>query len=168
MKKPKQQTPPYKPRRFTDRAGRSWNIDVSADTIRRVKRHLDVQLLDAVDPDSDLCASLGTDAALLVDVLYVVCMPDCERRGVSDEDFGRALAGDAMEEAAEALLRACADFFSNPRRQAVHRLLDRGNQIRQTLTAAGLETANHPAFDAALQSFAATIAGPSATGSPAS
>lgn len=121
-------------RGFTDNAGRHWSIDVTLATVRRVKRLLDVQLLDAVDPEAELCARLGVDACLLADLLYVVCLPQADERGVSDEEFGRALAGDAVEEASEALLRAVVDFFPNRVQRAHrHKLLDRAKSLQTHL-----------------------------------
>lgn len=121
-------------RGFTDASGRHWVLDVTVATVRRVKRLLDVQLLDAVDPEAELCSRLGVDACLLADVLYVVCLPQADERGVSDEEFGRALAGDAIEEASEGLLRAVCDFFPNRVQRAVrHRMLDRAKSLQTHL-----------------------------------
>lgn len=154
-------------RQFVDSAGRTWSIVITVATLRRVKHALRVQLLDAVNPDAKLCAQLGLDACLLADCLYLVCEEQCRDRGVSDEEFGRALAGDAIGEAAEALLRGIADFFPNrAQRMARHRLLDRGTKLLRTLeqTAMGGE----PTFEAALTSFAERLSTGNASASPAS
>ena len=63
------------------------------------------------DVDGTLLEKLINDPILLCDVIYCVCMEEADSRGVSDEDFGRAMAGDAIELATTALLEELVDFF---------------------------------------------------------
>ena len=51
--------------------------------------------------------------------------PQADDQNVTDEDFGRAMAGDSIADATMALLRSIADFFSNARERAmIHQMLD--------------------------------------------
>jgi len=79
--------------------GRAWNVEINVDAIKRVRGTCGVDLLDASDKQKSLLTDLATDPVLLVDVIYVVCKPQADDRGVSDEDFGRAMAGDAIDRA---------------------------------------------------------------------
>lgn len=110
-------------RTFTDNAGRSWTITINISAIKRVRSLLDVDLLTFVD--GTLIERLITDPVLLCDVIYAVCQPQAQERDVSDEDFGRAMAGDAIELATKALLEELVDFSPCPR--------DRAN-LRRVLT----------------------------------
>ena len=98
---------------FKDNAGRTWTVSVDVDAIRRVRTALKVNLTS-----TDFGAVLEqilSDPVLLCDVLYVICKPEADRQKVSDEDFGRAMAGDAIEHATGALLEELANFTPNPR-----------------------------------------------------
>lgn len=100
---------------FIDREKRAWNIALDVGTIKRVRAEANIDLLAAAS-DAKLIQQLSSDAVLLVDVLYVVCRPQCEASNISAESFGRGLAGDAIEHAATALLEELVDFF--PSRKA--------------------------------------------------
>ena len=94
---------------FTDAIGRTWSVAINVDTVRRVKALASVNLMDVVE--GQLVARLQTDPVLLCDVLYAVCKPQADAQNVTDEDFGRSMAGDAIEAATEALLEDLTDFF---------------------------------------------------------
>ena len=101
---------------FTDNAGRTWTIAINVDAIKRVKGLLDVNLLEVVE--GTLIERLIRDPILLCDVVYVVCKPEADEKRVSDEDFGRAMAGDAIEHATKALLEELVGFSPSPRDRA--------------------------------------------------
>ena len=106
---------------FKDNAGRTWTVSVNVDAIRRVRSALGVNLMEAVE--GDLLEQLSSDPVLLCDVIYVVCRPEAEARSVSDEDFGRAMAGDAIGHATAALLEDLVDFFPQGRRRVLSKAL---------------------------------------------
>lgn len=101
---------------FADNTGRTWTIAVNVDTIKRVRGLVDVNLLEIVD--GTLIEKLIRDPVLLCDVVYAVCKPEADTRKVSDEAFGRAMAGDAIEQATKALLSDLVDFSPSPRDRA--------------------------------------------------
>jgi len=108
---------------FTDNAGRTWTIAINVDAIKRVRGLLDVDLLDILD--GQLIERLYRDPVLLCDVVYAVCKPEADAKGVSDEDFGRAMAGDAIEHATKALLEELVGFSPSPRDRAnLQRILE--------------------------------------------
>lgn len=98
---------------FTDNAGRTWTLASNVDVIKRVRGLLDVDLLEIVE--GKLIERLIRDPVLLCDVVYAVCKPEADAQGVSDEDFGRSMAGDAIEHATKALLEELVDFSPSPR-----------------------------------------------------
>jgi hypothetical protein len=113
---------------FTDNTGRTWTLVVNVATIKRVRALCGVDLNSIVEvedgkPSAKLLERLSGDPVLLVDVLYAVCRPECEQKGVSDEDFGAAMAGDAVEQATDALLDEIVDFFPAAKRKAFQRIL---------------------------------------------
>ncbi|GIK26857.1 MAG: hypothetical protein BroJett006_31030 [Betaproteobacteria bacterium] len=101
---------------FTDNAGRTWTLAINVDVLKRVRGLVDVNLLDIID--GKLIERLYRDPVLLCDVVYAVCKPEADARNVSDEDFGRAMAGDAIEQATKALLEELVLFSPSPRDRA--------------------------------------------------
>lgn len=103
-------------REFKDNEGRRWRVEVNVGTVKRVRQLLGVDLLSIVD--GKLVESLIADPVLLCDVVYVVCKPEADAGKISDDDFGRAMAGDAIEHATKALLDDLVDFSPSPRDRA--------------------------------------------------
>ncbi len=101
---------------FNDNAGRTWTISINVDAIKRVRGLLDVDLLGILD--GQLIEKLYRDPVLLCDVVYAVCKPEADAREISDEEFGRAMAGDAIEHATKALLEELVNFCPSPRDRA--------------------------------------------------
>lgn len=106
---------------FTDNAGRTWTVAINVDCIKRVKTLLSVNLLDAIE--GKLIEDLVSDPVLLCDVIYAVCKPEADTNEVSDEEFGRAMAGDAIDNATTALLEELVDFFPSGKRQVLAKAL---------------------------------------------
>ena len=100
---------------FDDNEGRTWDVEVNVAAIKRVRDLCNVDLYDAGDAEKSTLARLATDPILLVDVIWVLCQRQAEHRAVSDEEFGRAMAGDAIERATEALLEEIVNFTPNPK-----------------------------------------------------
>lgn len=101
---------------FTDNQGRTWGIVINVDAIKRVRSLLQIDLLGIVE--GKLVEELIRDPVKLCDVVYVLCKPEADARSISDEDFGRAMAGDAIDNATTALLEELVDFFPSPRDRA--------------------------------------------------
>ena len=114
---------------FTDNTGRVWTLAVNVAAIKRVRALCGVNLSSIVEldkdnnPDTKLIEQLSTDPVLLVDVLYAVCKNECDQKGISDEEFGMAMSGDAIEHATTALLDEIIDFFPEAKRLAFKKIL---------------------------------------------
>ena len=106
---------------FNDNAGRTWTVTINVDSIKRVKSLLDVNLMEVVD--GKLLERLAGDPILLCDVIYAVCKPEADAKNVTDEDFGRAMAGDAIDLATTALLEELVDFVPQGRRSLLRKAL---------------------------------------------
>ncbi len=99
---------------FTDSAGRAWTLVVNVSAIKRVRDVLGVDLLDVAN--GELLSRLADDPCVLVDVLFALCKPEADAKGVSDEDFGRGMVGAVLDEASAALMRELLDFFPSAQR----------------------------------------------------
>lgn len=117
-------------KKFTDTAGREWKVEVNVGAVKRVRSLLNIDLLDLAADKGDLIKRLINDPVLLCNTIYVVCRPQAEERGITDEQFGEAMAGDAIEHATTALLEEIVGFTPNPRdRAAAQRVLDKSFEV---------------------------------------
>ncbi|MGD8453660.1 MAG: hypothetical protein PVJ57_17750 [Phycisphaerae bacterium] len=108
---------------FKDNENREWQLAVNVNAMKRVRGLLDVNLLDFLD--NRIVERFYGDPVLLCDVIYAICKPQADAAGVSDEDFGRAMAGDAIDAATKALLKELVNFCPSPRDRAnLNRVLD--------------------------------------------
>ena len=96
---------------FTDNAGKTWSVCMTIDSVKRVRDLLGVNLVEPEAGEPPLLTRLGTDEILLCDVVFCLIKPQADTLGVTDEDFGRALGGDAILAAQTALYEELIDFF---------------------------------------------------------
>ena len=143
---------------FNDNAGRTWTVTVNVDAIKRVKSLLSVNLMEAVE--GKLLERLVSDPVLLCDVIYAVCKPEADAKAVSDEDFGRSMAGDAIELATTALLEELCDFFPQQRRKLLHKALEKLRKLESMALTAAADRLDSPElqakFDEALKGITAS------------
>ena len=115
--------------KFKDKNGIDWTVEINIGTIKAVRSDCEVDLLGATD--GKLIEKLLGDMVLFVDVLYVICREQCENQNVSDEDFGRGLLGDALENATIAFLEALTNFFPKDRRVLIRKALDKREELNK-------------------------------------
>ena len=122
---------------FTDNKGRIWTLEVTVATVKRVRALCRVDLNSIVEldknnkPSAELLERLSSDPVLLVDVLYAVCKPQADKLGVTDEDFGEAMAGDTIEHATTALLEEVINFFPESKRMVLQRILSASRRFSE-------------------------------------
>ena len=150
---------------FKDNADRTWTVTVNVDAIKRVRSLLDVDLMEAVE--GKLIERLIGDPVLLCDVIYCVCKEDADARNVSDEEFGRAMAGDAIELATTALLEELVDFFPQGKRQLLKKALAKLETLQETMLEVITERLESPELDRQLEAELRKL-GDSSGDSPAS
>lgn len=147
--------------KFTDTAGREWAVEINVSAVKRVRKLLDVDLIKVLDKEPDggtLLGRLGSDLALLVDVLFALLKPDADERNVGDEDFGRAFSGDVIMKAREAFLGALTDFFPDPRaRTLLGEVLAKGNRVKDLVMAGATDILGTIDADKAAAEMLATM-----------
>lgn len=155
---------------FKDGKDRLWITHVDVHAIKRVKLLTGVDLLKV--PEGQLLVELCEDIMKLVDVLYSVIKPQADAAGVSDEEFGQALVGDALDNATSAFLESLIGFFRKGERAVLMKLLAKVNQLQQARANIGIKRLDAIDLDRkiaeALSQAETTTPGPSSTSSPAS
>lgn len=106
---------------FKDSEGRVWAVAVNVAQLNRVEAAHQTDLLSLLDGAAEGLVELVNRPARLVAVLYVLCKAQAEAKGVGEEGFGEAMAGDVLGDAAEAFVQALVDFFPDPQRRAALR-----------------------------------------------
>ena len=107
---------------FKDRDGREWQVVLNVFQMKRVRAVLGVDLINVIELDRDgqvkvdMIDRIANDPCLLVDILWVLVQDQARTLNVTDEQFGTALAGDAIESATKAFLDELVDFFPGARR----------------------------------------------------
>lgn len=104
-------------RTFQDSARRDWTINIGFSEIKRVNTTLGVDLFQAADLQK-LCKGL----AEVVDVLYVVCQPQADKAGLSDEQFGEMLVT-CFQPAFDALFLELAELYDQIGRKPLASLI---------------------------------------------
>ena len=134
---------------FADATGRDWTIEVNVQTVKRVRGLLNVDLMDALG--GDLIERLLGDPVLLCDVVYCLCKPQADDIGITDEDFGRAMRGDAIGSATEALLEELVDFFPPEKRVLLKKALGKLERFQEAAIELAHKRLDDPALEARLR-----------------
>ncbi len=119
---------------FSDNAARAWTVQVNVGAIKRVRDLAQVNLLEVIE--GKLLERLISDPVLLCDVIYCLCQPEADAKGISDEEFGRAMGGDAIDGATTALLEELVDFFPQAKRRVLAKALAKLQKLQATALAA--------------------------------
>ena len=159
-------------RSFKDNAGRTWTIAINVDAIKRVRAVAKIDLLTAID--GKLFQQLADDPVLLVDTIYCVCKPEADAQGITDEDFGRAMAGDAVDAATTAFLEELIDFFPSQKRRPLLKALEKLIALQAKAWSLVEKTINSDAMDRRLDaeleklnaSFGSSLESPALTQAP--
>ena len=149
---------------FNDTAGRTWTIALTIDAAKLVKGLLYVTLLELEAGDPPLLARLGTDVILLCDVIFALVKSQADTAGVTDEQFGAALGGDAILAAQTAFYEELVHFFRGLGRSDLAKAVEaQRRMIELAVVRIGARIEN---LD--LEAMIATPLGESSTNSPVS
>ena len=112
---------------FKDNQDRKWTVTINVSAIKRVRAEMDLDLLEAIE--GTLLERMVGDPILLCDILYVLVKPEADAKDISDEDFGRAMAGDAIDRACQAFIGELVDFFPKGRREVLQQAVAKIREI---------------------------------------
>lgn len=113
---------------FTDDDKRVWSLRLSVQLLTEIEERTGVSVDKLLDPAAKEMQKLA-DPRILVRVLWVFVQEQAERAKVSPEQFGRALGGDSLEAAFNALLDAIVGFYPARQRAALTALTGKINEV---------------------------------------
>ena len=117
---------------FVDNSRHTWEVTINVAAVKRIRGLLGIDLYALVDDGFKSLSKLVSDPVTLADVLYCLCKDQAERQSITDEDFGRALAGDVITQAADAFVEELIDFFPDARaRASLRKAIEAGKAVRE-------------------------------------
>lgn len=139
---------------FADNAGRMWTLAIHVFAVKRTRALCGVDLYGLVDEKFEGLGRLLGDPVQFVDVLYSLCKDEADKLGITDEDFGRSLAGDSLERATDAFLAELTDFFPDPRARAgLRKVLEMGRGLTERVLAHAMQELDATDLDAAARTL---------------
>jgi hypothetical protein len=133
---------------FTDALGRRWLLQITVGSCRKAK---DALGLDLIHPTEELFERLCDSPLDLADLLWLLCEEQAQAAGVSDEQFGCGLGGDAIDEASAALLQALVNFSPRHRRAPLEKVIEKVQALSDRMTQKVLREIESEAFDRMLE-----------------
>lgn len=121
---------------FRDAQERVWELRITVASLARVQAHAGVDLAALLDGQAGLTAlgQLLQQPVRLAQVLWVLVEPQAQARGITPEEFGEALFGDALEAAAEAFVAELVFFIPNRQlRQQLGHLIAKSRELSAEL-----------------------------------
>lgn len=113
-------------RTFKDSDGRDWAIEIDVPARGRVLTATEFDLLSVLEPGQ---IEKLSDPVTLVAVLHSLCVEQVAKLNLTPDQFAHGMRGDALDDAAEALMGAIADFFPKRQRLVMNKALAKGTQI---------------------------------------
>jgi len=109
-------------RTFKTKDGAEWTVDVTVGTVKRCLDETGLKLTDLFATDRQVQGFFSDDVQFCL-VLAAVIRPQLEAAGKTTEDFLSVIDGTCIEQAVEALIGEVADFFQEPRKGLLKRML---------------------------------------------
>jgi hypothetical protein len=131
--------------KFKTLDGKEWVVDVTYLTVKRVRDLCAVNVLDICNLDKESLSGWVADDLKVLEVVCAVVRPQLAAVDMSDEDFFAACDGQVLKEAVERLVDQVSDFFQEPRKGLVKKVI---KKLRETEKK--MEAQAEKAIDAAL------------------
>jgi hypothetical protein len=117
---------------FKDRTGHAWNVDLNVGLMLRIKRETGINLAGFFDKDSKDFALL-LDPEKLVQVTWLFVETAAVAAKIEPEAFAARLDGDSLDEIADAIGEAVADFFPRSRGKKMRRVLEKSRELKTAM-----------------------------------
>ena len=114
-------------RTFKDKEKKDWGVSITVGSLKRVKELLKIDLIEGASDkkEDNIFIKISTDPIMLVDIIYVLCKPEADKLGISDEQFGGLMNGDSVEEATAVFIEELIDFFPTARRPMLRTMTEK-------------------------------------------
>lgn len=124
-------------KKFRTNDGTEWEVVVTVATIKRVMDHTGLKLTDLFST-SEKIQQFFADEVRFCEVLYAAVKPQADSAGKTIDDFLSAIDGSVIEAAVEALLAEVVDFFHEPRKGLLKKVLNKYQEATGRLRTEGV------------------------------
>lgn len=114
---------------FKDQFGREWSVVIDTWQLRVVRERCDFEIGKMLEDKMRRWDELA-DPVRLGSILFALVADQARERGVSEEQFHRGLAGDAIQHAYEAFERAYLDFCPSRQRELLTAAARKSEEIQ--------------------------------------
>jgi hypothetical protein len=153
---------------FRDNEGRPWTLDVNVYSIDRVRDLCQVDLCGVVGEGAKEFAAVLDDPIRFAFVLWAMVQGEAETKNVSQESFFKALKGDPLQDAQDALIEELIAFFPKRAvREGLTALFQKSMELAENLGNRAKRQAAELDIEAMAESLAQKFVS-SSTGAPAS
>lgn len=121
--------------KFKTLDGKEWVVEVTYLTVKRVRDLCGVNLLDICNLDKESLSGWVADDLRVLEVICAVVRPQLAAIDMSDEDFFAACDGGVLKEAVERLVDQVSDFFQEPRRGLVKKVIAKLRETERKMEA---------------------------------
>jgi hypothetical protein len=115
---------------FKDSLGREWLVTINWTAKERVKATLKLDLYRL-----DIIQQVADDLSLMIEVLYQICKEQADKTGLTKEQFGDGITGDAIDAAGAAFTEALMLFFPQRRRDLLRKALAAAKEAQEIVLA---------------------------------
>ena len=119
---------------FKDENGKEWSVSINVLSLRVVREDTKFELGKIFDDDMRRFVELGSDPELFVSVLFSLVKDQAATSGTTLDQFARAMAGDALEQAFEAFREALVNFSPSQRRKVLQALAAKQREVSELET----------------------------------
>lgn len=123
-------------RTFRTTDGCEWKVSVTVGTIKRVMEHTGLKLTDLFST-ADKIQAFFADEVRICEVLFAAIKPQADAAGKSVDDFLSVIDGTVIESAVESLLEETVDFFHEPRKGLLKKVLAKYREATSRLRTDG-------------------------------
>jgi len=131
--------------KFKTLDGKEWVIHVTYLTVKRVRDLCGVNVLDICNLDKESLSGWVADDLKVLEVVCAVVRPQLSAVDMADDEFFAACDGQVLKDAVERLVDEVSDFFQEPRKGLVKKII---KKLRETERK--MEAQAEKAIDAAL------------------
>jgi hypothetical protein len=116
---------------FKDSKNRTWQLELNCDTVEEIRAQCAVNILDLLDPESDLAKEVASFPPVIGKLLFAAISDQAKTAGVDDREFRRSMNGETLNAAYEALQEEIVNFSPRYRRKVAAAVLEKNREVQE-------------------------------------
>lgn len=116
---------------FHDSKNRTWQLELNCDTVEQIKADCRVNVLDLLDPESDLAKEVAAFPPVIGKLLFAAVADQAKTAAVDDREFRRSMNGESLAAAYDALLEEVVLFCPRHRQRVAQAVLEKNREVQE-------------------------------------